>query len=139
MAEMNSSSCCRAVAGSAADVVANRIRHDVFSGTQDFDYAMQRLAVAIGVAAAPEDGHELRILFRKAVRNLRKEKQARQSRGDRRGDPVPAIRALSIRELLLVASGGAVGSAARYAVSGAAQRLLVPGAGTPSPRSRLAR
>jgi diguanylate cyclase (GGDEF)-like protein len=65
----------------AADVVANRIRHDVFSGTQDFDYAMQRLAVAIGVAAAPDDGHELRFLFRKAVRNLRKEKQARQSRG----------------------------------------------------------
>lgn len=64
----------------AADVVANRIRHDVFSGTQDFDYAMRRLAVAIGVAAAPEDGHELRILFRKAVRNLRKEKQARQTR-----------------------------------------------------------
>lgn len=65
----------------AAEVVANRIRHDVFSGTQDFDYAMQRLAVAIGVAAAPDDGHELRFLFRKAVRNLRKEKQARQSRG----------------------------------------------------------
>lgn len=65
----------------AADVVANRIRHDVFSGTQDFDYAMQRLAVAIGVAAAPDDGHDLRILFRKAVRNLKKEKQARQSRG----------------------------------------------------------
>ncbi len=64
----------------AADVVANRIRHDVFSGTQDFDYAMRRLAVAVGVAAAPEDGHELRILFRKAVRNLRKEKQARQAR-----------------------------------------------------------
>jgi diguanylate cyclase (GGDEF)-like protein len=64
----------------AAEVVANRIRHDVFSGTQDFDYAMRRLAVAIGVAAAPEDGHELRILFRRAVRNLRKEKQTRQAR-----------------------------------------------------------
>jgi len=65
----------------AADVVANRIRHDVFSGTQDFDYAMQRLVVAIGIAATPDDGQDLRILFRKAVRNLRKEKQARQSRG----------------------------------------------------------
>ena len=64
----------------AADAVANRIRHDVFSGTQDFDYAMQRLAVTIGVAAAPDDGRELRSLFRKAVRNLRKEKQSRDAR-----------------------------------------------------------
>jgi CrcB protein len=37
---------------------------------------------------------------------------------------------LNVRELLLVATGGALGSVARYAVSGAAQRLLVPGAGT---------
>lgn len=64
----------------AADAVANRIRHDVFSGTQDFDYAMRRLAVTVGVAAAPGDGNELRSLFRKAVRNLRKEKQSRDSR-----------------------------------------------------------
>ncbi|MEO7385588.1 MAG: diguanylate cyclase [Gammaproteobacteria bacterium] len=64
----------------AADAVANRIRHDVFSGTQDFDYAMRRLAVTIGVAAAPEDGNELRSLFRKAVRHVRKEKQSRDSR-----------------------------------------------------------
>ena len=35
-----------------------------------------------------------------------------------------------MRELLLVATGGALGSVVRYAVSGAAQRLLVPGAGT---------
>lgn len=37
---------------------------------------------------------------------------------------------MNVRELLLVATGGALGSVARYAVSGAAQRLLVPGAGT---------
>jgi GGDEF domain-containing protein len=42
---------------------------------------MRRLAVAIGVAAAPGDGRELRVLLRKAVRNLHKEKQARHSRG----------------------------------------------------------
>jgi diguanylate cyclase (GGDEF)-like protein len=65
----------------AAEIVAGRIRHDVYAGTQDFDYAMRRLGVAIGVAATPGDGNELRALFRKAVRNLRKEKQARQSRG----------------------------------------------------------
>lgn len=64
----------------AADAVANRIRHDVFSGTQDFDYAMRRVSVTIGVAAAPEDARELSLLFRKAVRNLRKEKQSRDSR-----------------------------------------------------------
>ena len=65
----------------AAEAVANRIRHDVYSGTQDFDYAMRRLAVAIGVAAVPGDGRDLSMLFRKAVRHLRKEKLARQSRG----------------------------------------------------------
>jgi diguanylate cyclase (GGDEF)-like protein len=65
----------------AGEAVASRIRHDVYSGTQDFDYAMRRLAVAIGVAAAPGDGRELRVLLRKAVRNLHKEKQARHSRG----------------------------------------------------------
>jgi diguanylate cyclase (GGDEF)-like protein len=64
----------------AADAVANRIRHDVFSGTQDFDYAMRRLAVTIGVAASPDDGHDLATMFRKAVRNLRKEKQGRDAR-----------------------------------------------------------
>lgn len=37
---------------------------------------------------------------------------------------------MSIRELFLVASGGAVGSAVRYAVSGAAQRLWGSGAGS---------
>ena len=73
----------------AADAVANRIRHDVFSGTQDFDYAMRRLAVTIGVAAAPDDGHELRSLFRKAVRNLRKEKQSRRCPGCRRAAAAP--------------------------------------------------
>ena len=37
---------------------------------------------------------------------------------------------MSIRELFLVASGGAVGSAVRYAVSGAAQRLFASGVGS---------
>ena len=64
----------------AAEVVANRIRHDVFSGTQDFDYAMRRLGVDIGVVTAPEDGHDLRTLFRKAVRAMRKDKQSRHGR-----------------------------------------------------------
>lgn len=72
----------------AAEAVANRIRHDVFSGTQDFDYAMRRLAVTIGMAAAPEDGHELRSLFRRAVRNLHKEKLSRDARAS--GAPQPA-------------------------------------------------
>ncbi|MBN8280462.1 MAG: GGDEF domain-containing protein [Gammaproteobacteria bacterium] len=67
----------------AAEAVANRIRHDVFAGTQDFDYAMRRLAVTIGVAASPGDGHELRGLFRKAVRHLRNQKKGRDAR-----DPV---------------------------------------------------
>ena len=40
---------------------------------------------------------------------------------------------MNVRELLLVASGGAFGSVVRHAVSGAAQRLLVPGAGIAGP------
>ena len=36
---------------------------------------------------------------------------------------------MNVRELLLVASGGAFGSVVRHAVSGAAQRWLAPGAG----------
>lgn len=40
---------------------------------------------------------------------------------------------MSVRELFLVASGGAVGSALRYAVSGAAQRLFTQGAGSGAP------
>ena len=37
---------------------------------------------------------------------------------------------MNVRELLLVATGGALGSVVRYAVSGAAQRMLVPGVGS---------
>jgi diguanylate cyclase (GGDEF)-like protein len=77
----------------AAEVVANRIRHDVYSGTQGFDYAMRRLAVAIGVAASPADGKDLPILFRKAVRNLHKEKQARQCRSTGLAPTVPGPQA----------------------------------------------
>ena len=64
----------------AAENVAGRIRHDVYSGSQDFEHAMRRLSVTIGVAATPDDGNELQNLFRKAVRNLRKEKQGKEAR-----------------------------------------------------------
>ena len=37
---------------------------------------------------------------------------------------------MNVRDLLLVAGGGAAGSVLRYLVSGVAQRVLVPGAGT---------
>jgi CrcB protein len=37
---------------------------------------------------------------------------------------------VNVRDLLLVAGGGAAGSVLRYLVSGVAQRMLVPGAGT---------
>jgi len=40
---------------------------------------------------------------------------------------------LSVRELFLVASGGAAGSALRYAVSGVAQRLFTQGVGAGAP------
>ncbi len=40
---------------------------------------------------------------------------------------------MSIRELFLVASGGALGSALRHAVSGVAQRLFTQGVGTGAP------
>jgi fluoride exporter len=37
---------------------------------------------------------------------------------------------VNVRDLLLVAGGGAAGSVLRYLVSGVAQRMLVPGSGT---------
>jgi diguanylate cyclase (GGDEF)-like protein len=62
----------------AAEVVANRIRHDVYSATQDFEYAMRRLTVQVGSAVWPDNGHDLRSLFREAHRAVRQEKQARR-------------------------------------------------------------
>ncbi len=61
-----------------AELVANRIRHHVYSATQDFDYAMRRLAVSIGTAVAAGDDDDFRQLLRNADRAMRQDKQLRR-------------------------------------------------------------
>lgn len=61
----------------AAELMAGRIRHHVYSATQDFDYAMHRLSVSTGVAVQPDDGQDLRRLLRSANRALQRDRSAR--------------------------------------------------------------
>ncbi len=61
-----------------AELVANRVRHHVYAATQDFDYAMRRLAVGIGIATAPADDTDLRTLLRSADRAMRQDKRFRR-------------------------------------------------------------
>ena len=64
----------------AADTIAHRIRHNVYSATQAYDYAIQRLAVSIGVAVSSQEGYDLRALLRGAHRSMQQEKQGRRAR-----------------------------------------------------------
>jgi diguanylate cyclase (GGDEF)-like protein len=66
-----------------ADLVANRIRHNVYAATQDFDYAMRRLGVGIGVAVHATDGREPRVLLQAAARALLQDRGARATRHQR--------------------------------------------------------
>lgn len=61
----------------AAEIMAGRIRHQVYSATQDFDYAMHRLSVSTGLAVQPDDGQDLRRLLRTANRALQRDRGAR--------------------------------------------------------------
>lgn len=63
--------------GQGAEIMAGRIRHQVFAATQDFDYAMRRLSVTTGVAVQPEDGLEAGQLLRAADQALRRNRDAR--------------------------------------------------------------
>lgn len=65
----------------AAEILATRIRHDVYGGTQELDHGLKKLAVTISTAVAPEEGQELRALLSKALQHMAKEKQANQLRG----------------------------------------------------------
>jgi diguanylate cyclase (GGDEF)-like protein len=67
----------------SADIIANRIRHQVFSATQDFDYAMRRLTVSIGVAVHGEDGSDPRALMQAAASAVREDRVARLARSSR--------------------------------------------------------
>ena len=64
----------------AAEAIANRIRHNVFAATQDFDYAMRRLTVSIGCATYPEDGRDHAALVQAADRSMYLDKHARSTR-----------------------------------------------------------
>lgn len=67
----------------SAEVIANRIRHHVFSATQDFDYAMRRLAVSIGIAIHGTDGDDPRVLMQVAARALQADRAERRLRSQR--------------------------------------------------------
>jgi diguanylate cyclase (GGDEF)-like protein len=73
----------------AADVVLNRIRHHVYSATQDFDYAMRRLSVSIGVALYPGDGQEFRQLLQLADRAMEQDAQDKRKRAAKVGGLAP--------------------------------------------------
>lgn len=64
----------------SAEIVANRIRHNVYAATQDFDYAMRRLSVNVGIAFAPEDGRDFRSLVQAADRAMLEDQARRRSR-----------------------------------------------------------
>jgi diguanylate cyclase (GGDEF)-like protein len=61
----------------SAGLIANRIHHHVYSVTQDFDYAMRRLAVSVGVAVHGEDGSDPRVLLQAAARAVLRDRELR--------------------------------------------------------------
>lgn len=61
-----------------AKVVANRIRHNVFTTTMQFGGALQRVSVGIGTAVFPEQGRELRDLVLAAAKSLERDKENRR-------------------------------------------------------------
>jgi diguanylate cyclase (GGDEF)-like protein len=67
----------------SAGLIANRIRHHVHSVTQDFDYAMRRLAVSVGVAVHGEDGGDPRVLLQAAARAVLRDRELRGLREQR--------------------------------------------------------
>lgn len=67
----------------SAGLIANRIRHHVYTVTQDFDYAMRRLAVSVGVAVHGEDGSDPRVLLQAAARAVVRDRELRGLREQR--------------------------------------------------------
>jgi diguanylate cyclase (GGDEF)-like protein len=61
-----------------AKVVANRIRHNVFTTTMQFAGALHRVSVSIGIAVFPEQGRELRDLVLAAASALERDKENRR-------------------------------------------------------------
>jgi diguanylate cyclase (GGDEF)-like protein len=64
----------------AAEIIANRVRHHVFATTQDFDYAMRRLSVNVGIALSPQDGRDIRRLIQSSDVDLRRDVMAKHAR-----------------------------------------------------------
>ena len=65
-----------------AKVVANRIRHNVFTTTLQFGGTLHRVSVGIGAAVYPEDGRQLRDLIVAAGRALARDKENRRPPAD---------------------------------------------------------
>jgi diguanylate cyclase (GGDEF)-like protein len=64
-----------------AKVVANRIRHNVFSTTLELGGSLNRVAVSIGAAVFPDDGRDLRGLINAASRATARDKEKRRPLG----------------------------------------------------------
>jgi diguanylate cyclase (GGDEF)-like protein len=73
----------------SAALIANRIRHHVYSVTQDFDYAMRRLAVSVGIAVRGDDGTEPRALLQAAARAVLRDREVQSLRDHRRPGLAP--------------------------------------------------
>jgi diguanylate cyclase (GGDEF)-like protein len=61
-----------------AKVVANRIRHNVFTTTLQFGGALHRVSVGIGIAVFADDGRHVRDLIVAAGRSLARDKEDRR-------------------------------------------------------------
>jgi diguanylate cyclase (GGDEF)-like protein len=64
-----------------AEVVVNRMRHNVYKTTLDLRSRMIRCSVSIGVANYPQDGRDARDLLSIADRNMYRDKELRRTPG----------------------------------------------------------
>jgi diguanylate cyclase (GGDEF)-like protein len=64
-----------------AEVVVNRMRHNVYKTTLDLRSRMIRCSVSIGVANYPQDGRDVRDLLSIADRNMYRDKELRRTPG----------------------------------------------------------
>jgi diguanylate cyclase (GGDEF)-like protein len=65
-----------------ARVVANRVRHNVFTTTLQFGGAVHRVSASVGVGVFPEDGRQLKDLVMAAGQSLERDKESRRPPAD---------------------------------------------------------
>lgn len=72
-----------------AEMVSNRIRHNVYATTLELDHRSRRISVCVGAAVFPDDGRELRSLMTVADQAMYREKAWRRARGEARAAVEP--------------------------------------------------